>query len=136
MTTLSQEAVKQEEELIRQAASQLSDKERKLYFSLVKKQIKDPDTYAVLNWFFIAGLHHFYLGKWIAGAIDLTIFLVGAVFIFVGLEWVGVLMIVGISVFELYALFRSQIIVQDYNNQVMKEAIREVQHKGSMQELY
>jgi len=124
---LSRETVDQEEELIRQAVSQLSDNKRKNYFSIVKKQIKDPDTYAVLNWFFIAGLHHFYLNKWAQGVVGLTIFLAGVILIFAGMEWLGMLMILGISVIELYALFRSQIIVKNYNNQVMRNAIIVVQ---------
>jgi len=127
MTMLSQETVDQEEELIRQAASQLSDNKRKIYFSIVKKQIKDPDTYAVLNWFFIAGLHHFYLNNWVQGVVDLAIFLVGVILIFAGMEWFGILMILGISIIELYALFRSQIIVKNYNNQVMRNAITAVE---------
>ena len=126
MTMLSQETVDQEEELIRQDSGQLSDKERKIYFSIVKKQIKDPDTYAVLNWFFVTGLHHFYLNNWVKGGINLTVFLIGAVLIFAGLEWFGILMILSIFIIELYALFRSQIIVKNYNNQVMLQAIIEV----------
>jgi len=126
MKILSQEDVDQEEELIRRDASQLSDKERKTYFGLVKKHIKDPDTYAVLNWFFVAGLHHFYLNNWTRGSINLSVFLIGAILIFAGIEWFGVLMIVGIFSIELYALFRSQIIVKNYNNQVMRQAIKEV----------
>jgi len=124
---LSQETVDQEEELIRQAASQLSDNKRKIYFSIVKEQIKDPDTYAVLNWFFIAGLHHFYLNNWVQGVVDLVIFLVGVILIFAGMKWFGILMILGISIIELYALFRSQIIVKNYNNQVMRNAITAVE---------
>jgi len=127
MTMLSQETVNQEEELIRQAASKLPDNKRKIYFSIVKKQIKDPDTYAVLNWFFIAGLHHFYLNNWVQGVVDLVIFLVGVILIFAGMKWFGILMILGISIIELYALFRSQIIVKNYNNQVMRNAITAVE---------
>jgi len=123
---LSQEAVDQEEELIRQDVRQLSDNERKVYFSFVKKRIKDPDTYAVLNWFFVAGLHHFYLNNWMRGGINLTVFLIGAILIFAGIEWFGVFMILGIFSIELYALFRSQIIVKNHNNQVMRQAIKEV----------
>ena len=126
MKMLFQDDVDQEEELIRQEASQLSDKERKKYFSLVKQQIKDPDTYAVLNWFFVTGLHHFYLNNWVNGGINLMVFLIGAILILAGIELFGILMILAIFIIELYALFRSQIIVKNYNNQVMRQAIIEV----------
>ena len=126
MKMLFQDDVDQEEELIRLEASQLSDKERKKYFSLVKQRIKDPDTYAVLNWFFVTGLHHFYLNNWVNGGINLMVFLIGAILILAGIELFGILMILAIFIIELYALFRSQIIVKNYNNQVMRQAIIEV----------
>jgi len=126
MLKLSQETIDQEEELIRQSISQLSDNERKEYFHTVKSQIKDPDTYAVLNWFFMAGLHHFYLGYRLRGCVHLSIFIVGLALIFAGLESLGILIIVGISIVELYALFQSQLIVQNYNNQLMQKALDEL----------
>jgi len=126
MLKLSQETIDQQEELIRQSISQLSDNERKKYFHTVKLQIKDPDTYAVLNWFFMAGLHHFYLGYWLRGSVHLSVFIVGLALFFADLELLGVLIIMGISIIELSALFQSQLIVQNYNNQVMQKALDEL----------
>ena len=79
----------------------------------------------VLNWFFMAGLHHFYLESWVRGCIHLSIFVVGIVLIIIGLVWAGILIILSVSIVELYALFQSQLIVQNYNNQVMQKAIEE-----------
>jgi len=36
----------------------------------------------------------------------------------------GLGVIVGVSALEVYALFRSQLIVQDYNNQVMRVTLQ------------
>lgn len=129
---LSQELVEQEEESIREAINLLSDNERKNLFYIAKKDIKDPDTYAALNWFFVAGLHHFYLRRWIKGSIDLVVFLIGVVLIFLGQSWPGFFVIIAISIVELYALFRSQLIVQNYNNQVMKKAIEDIKKSSSV----
>lgn len=129
---LSQELVEQEEESIREAINLLSDNERKNLFYNAKKDIKDPDTYAALNWFFVAGLHHFYLRRWIKGSIDLVVFLIGVVLIFLGQSWPGFFVIIAISIVELYALFRSQLIVQNYNNQVMKKAIEDIKKSSSV----
>jgi len=126
MLNLSQETIEQQEELIRQSINQLSDSDRKAYFHLVKPRIKDPDTYATLNWFFLAGLHHFYLGFWLRGCIHLSLFALGIILVFIGLIWVGVLILLSISIIELYALFQSQLIVQNYNNQMMRNAINEI----------
>jgi hypothetical protein len=71
---LNQKNVDQEEEAIRIWIQTLSDNNRVLFYKKVKTKIKDPDTYAVLNLFFICGIHHFYLLKWLLGFIDLSIF--------------------------------------------------------------
>lgn len=120
------EAIQQEEERIRRLVRELPDEKRALFFKQAEKHLKDPDTYATLNFLFIAGLHHFYLGKWIRGSINLFIFLMGVVLLFTGLAFTGVLLLVVISVIELKALFKSQIVVQDYNNGVMEAIYREI----------
>lgn len=120
------EAILEEEERIRRLVRELPDEKRVLFFKQAEKHLKDPDTYAVLNYLFIAGLHHFYLGKWIRGSINLFIFLMGVVLLFTGLAFTGVLLLVIISAIELKALFKSQIVVQDYNNGVMEAIYREI----------
>lgn len=122
----TKEAIQEEEEHIRKLVRELPDDKRLLFFQQVEKNLKDPDTYATLNYLFIAGLHHFYLGKWIRGSINLFIFLMGVVLLFTGLAIIGVLLIIAISLVELKALFKSQIIIQDYNNNVMAAIYREV----------
>jgi|TARA_R100000750_G_scaffold13603_1_gene8697 TM2 domain-containing membrane protein YozV len=89
------------------------------------KRCNDPDTYAVLNWFIMAGLHHFYLGKTQRGVINLCVMLVGLVFL-PFLPIVGVIILVGIVIVELPQLFKSQQIVHAYNNNVMRELIHKV----------
>ena len=55
--TLRKEDVANREEAIRQRVGSLEPSLRKTYYQRVGKQIRDPDTYAVLNYFFLAGLH-------------------------------------------------------------------------------
>ncbi|MCL1484472.1 MAG: hypothetical protein MH208_08940 [Marinobacter sp.] len=59
---LKQEEVDAEEESLRKAARELSEEQRAEFYRQAGKVVKDPDTYAALNWFFIAGLHHFLSG--------------------------------------------------------------------------
>ncbi len=122
----TQEAIQEDEERIRKLVRELPDEKRLLFFKRTEKNLKDPDTYATLNYLFIAGLHHFYLGKWIRGSINLFIFLLGVVLLFTGLAVIGVLLLIVISLVELKALFRSQILIQEYNNDVMETIYREV----------
>ena len=69
--SLNAEAVSAESEAIRQRSQSLDPDNRKLYFQQYKRKIKDPHTYAVLNWFFLAGLHHMYLEKYTRGLLNL-----------------------------------------------------------------
>jgi TM2 domain-containing membrane protein YozV len=121
---LKQQDVDAEEERLRELARQLPEAQRKAFYHEVKRELRDPDTYAVLNWFFVAGLHHFYLGRWIRGVIDLGVFLLGVALIIVQLTWPGIALILLVTAWELWALFRSQIIVQDWNNAVYRRLLR------------
>ncbi|MBX3639159.1 MAG: TM2 domain-containing protein [Nitrosomonas sp.] len=123
---LSDSEVTEEEERIRELVRQLPDDKRFVFFQEAEKRLKDPDTYATLNYLFIAGLHHFYLGNWLRGVTNLAIFLIGIVMLFTSMRIVGILLILIVSVIELYALFKSQIIVQAYNNAVMKKIYQEI----------
>lgn len=117
--------VEREENRLRDAASALPDDARKRYYEQLRKRTKDPDTYATLNWFLVAGLHHFYLGKTLRGMINLIVFAVGVFLIFV-LPPIGIAIITVIFIVELWALFRSQIIVRDHNNRVSEATLQEV----------
>ncbi len=123
---LQQERVDEQEEALREKVRGLSEEQRKAYFKAFNKRLKDPDTYASLNYFFITGLHHFYLGKWLAGLFDLGVFVLGVVLIVVGLWPFGVGLIVLMSILELWALFRAQVIVQDYNNRQSEQILQEL----------
>lgn len=120
---LNQQDVNAEEERLHELANSLPDEQRKEFYREVKRQLCDPDTYAVLNWFFLAGLHHFYLGRWGRGFINLAVFLVGVALIIIQLTWFGIALIVLVSAWELWALFRAQIIVQDWNNQLYRRLL-------------
>ncbi|MFC3852271.1 hypothetical protein ACFOSD_01795 [Salinispirillum marinum] len=126
---LDQASVERDEAELSAAVSALSDPQRALFYAGVKPRLRDPDTYAALNWFFITGIHHFYLGRWVRGCIDLVGFLLGVVLILMG-EWaLGLLLILAISVIELWELFRSQIIIQLWNNQIYREELNKLAGK-------
>jgi TM2 domain-containing membrane protein YozV len=121
---LSQQDVDAREERLRALANRLPDAQRRAFYQAVRHELRDPDTYAVLNWFFVAGLHHFYLRRWARGALDLGVFVLGVVLIFTGAIWIGMALIAAVTVLELWALFRAQIIVQDWNNHVYAQSLK------------
>ena len=124
--TLKTKKVEQTEENLRTLVRQLSEADRKEFYQDFSNRIKDPDTYAVLNFFFVTGLHHFYLKKYARGSMNLFIFVFGISLLFSasteGLG-AGIFLILFIILIELPALFRSQIIVKDYNNRLTERIL-------------
>jgi hypothetical protein len=112
--TLRTESVKQKAEKLREVLRALDDPARVGYYQKYEKVVKDPDTYAVLNWFFLAGLHHFYLGKLSRGLMNLGLMLGGILLMTEAPGW-GLLLILAVVAIELPALFRSQVIVENNN---------------------
>ncbi|MGF1834369.1 hypothetical protein [Photobacterium sanguinicancri] len=119
----------QQEDALRVQIRQLTDVQRKQYYKLEAEQVKDPDTFAVLNWFFVAGLHHFYLGKFARGGVNLSLFLLSILILVIyPNHWAGYSIFVGILVIELPQLLSSQNIVHHHNNQIMAKCLADVRH--------
>jgi TM2 domain-containing membrane protein YozV len=123
---LNQAAVDQQEEALRLKVRQLEDAQRVAFYEQVKPRLRDPDTYAALNWFFISGIHHFYLGRWIWGIVDLLALATGVGLIAAGYMMVGFAVIIALSLVELWALFRAQLIVQNWNNGIYRAALQQI----------
>lgn len=121
---LKQNEVDLEEDRLRNLASKLPDESRKALFEELRGQLKDPDTYAVLNWFFPIGIHHLYLKRWLNAFVDIGVIAIGAVLLVLDFIWLGLILIAAISAWELWALFRSQIIVQDWNNRIYRSLLK------------
>ncbi|MGB6140564.1 MAG: TM2 domain-containing protein [Pseudoalteromonas rhizosphaerae] len=119
---MTSEQLNAQEEQLRSEVNALSPEQRKLFYQQEKRLVKDPDTYAVLNWFFAAGLHHFYLGRFQRGAVNLTLMLIGILTIYS----FGVFLIIVVLLIELPQLFKSQRIVHQYNNQVMADILKQL----------
>lgn len=120
---LREETVEAEEEQLKAEANALPAEARKAFYREVSRAVKDPDTYAALNWFFITGLHHFYLGRWGWGAFDLGLFALGVALIIGQAYLLGLGLILAVTVIEFWALFRSQIIVRDWNNRIYRRVL-------------
>lgn len=120
---LRKEEVAAEEERLRACATDLPDERRSRFYREVKDELRDPDTYAALNWLFLLGIHHFYLRRWGRAALSLGLMLMGVVLIVMGSIWPGISLIAAVVLFETWELFRSQVIVQDWNNAVFRRVL-------------
>lgn len=123
---MNADELKAEEERLRTAVRELSESQRKYYTSHRTKRLKDPDTYAALNWFFIIGLHHMYLGEWLEAAMVWVGMIVGFSLLIASDNQVAGLIVIGAVVaWETWALFTSQNIVRRYNLQISQALYHE-----------
>ena len=120
------EREQQREEGLRVRLRSLDDSQRKEVFRRFNRCLKDADSYAVLNYVFIAGLHHFYLGKWARGLVNIAIFWVAVGLMLAGSIVAGLIILLAITVFELRELFQSQVIVLAYNNDQLERLLDEL----------
>lgn len=85
---------------------------------------KEHDTYNKFKCFFILGLHHFYLEKWLRGTIDLILFAAGIGLLIFGTSVAfGINCILAILVIELPQLYTYSDPVHAYNNNLMKRLL-------------
>ena len=120
---LSRLDVERHQEELRGRINALEDPARKTYYERFKQELKDPDTYAVLNYFFLAGLHHMYLGKFLRGSLNFFILTLGLGLIIGGYVWAGSLLMAFILLMELMALFRAEVIVIQHNNELSEDIL-------------
>ena len=120
---LDERKVNAEEEALRQRVRDLPDPARAQFYAEVGARLRDPDTYAVLNFSLICGIHHLYLRRYALWLFELVLGVLGIVLLVTPWLPAGVALIAALFIAELYCLFRAQLIVQDYNNRVMREVL-------------
>lgn len=116
----------EQEEALRARVRALPDPLRARYHHNVLDKVKDPDTYAVLNFLLIAGLHHYYLKKWVRGSLNLIIFSAAIVLMSTQLWWQGGATLLFVLLIELPQLFRSQQIVREYNLKISERELEAI----------
>lgn len=110
----STEQLEENEELLRKQVNLLPEVQKKEFYNRQSKQLKDPDTYATLNWLFLGGFHHCYLGKYGLFALEITMLLVSVVGIVLG-HTSALLILMLLVIYELPQLFFSQKIARQHN---------------------
>ena len=108
------QTLEKNEELFREQLNALPKEQKKAFYELQSKKLKDPDTYAVLNWLFLGGIHHFYLKKYVLFAIELMLLTVSIIGFFLG-HASSIYIIILLCIYELPQLFFSQKIARQYN---------------------
>jgi len=120
----------QREEAVRERVNRLSEAGRERFYQEAHDRLKDPDTYAATNAVFFGGIHHFYLGRWQRGVLDVAL-LVGAMAAFFAGRWMlGTGLAVGLLLIELPYLFMAQRIVRQYNLAIQEEVLDRIEKGG------
>ncbi len=127
------EQLEKNEELLRKQVNSLTEAQKKEFYQIQSTKLKDPDTYATLNWFFIGGLHHCYLGHYALFAIELLMLVVSLVGFFLG-NPSSLFILLMVIIYELPQLFFSQKIARQYNYKLSCEIfnqVRKSKHQSS-----
>ncbi|CAE6965714.1 hypothetical protein ACOMICROBIO_NCLOACGD_05440 [Vibrio sp. B1ASS3] len=119
------EQLEKQEELLRSQVNSLPEHQKKEFYERQSKNLKDPDTYATLNWFFLGGFHHCYLGKYALFALELILLIVSIVGFVLG-HPSAFLILALLIIYELPQLFFSQKIARQHNYQLSCEIFNEV----------
>lgn len=119
------EQLEQNEELLRRQVNSLPESQKKEFYERQSKKLKDPDTYATLNWVFLGGFHHCYLGKYALFALELTMLIVSIIGLVLG-HPSAFLILALLVIYELPQLFFSQKIVRQYNYKLSCEIFNDV----------
>jgi hypothetical protein len=105
------------EDQLRNRIAELPAEQRRVFHGRMARRLKDPDNYAVLN--------YFYLRRWFRGAVNLAVFLAGMACLLTGQWRWGLGLLLLITLIELPALFCSQCIVLRYNNDLAESQLAE-----------
>ncbi|ASI94042.1 hypothetical protein [Vibrio rotiferianus] len=119
------EQLEKQEELLRSQVNSLPEHQKKEFYERQSKSLKDPDTYATLNWFFLGGFHHCYLGKYALFALELILLIVSIVGFVLG-HPSAFLILALLIIYELPQLFFSQKIARQHNYQLSCEIFNDV----------
>lgn len=119
--------LKTQEALLRDQVNGLTPSQKKRYFAEQTRQLKDPDTYAVLNWAFLGGFHHLYLRKYRLFIVECTLLVIAIIGLVMSQPYFA-LILVGLVLFELPQLFWAQKIARQYNYHVSRSIYEHVRH--------
>ena len=119
------EQLEKNEELLRNQINTLPEVQKKEFYSRQSKRLKDPDTYAALNWFFLGGFHHCYLGRYKLFVLELILLITMIIGFFEGHSSAFAILIF-LVIFELPQLFFSQKIARQHNYKLSCEIFNEL----------
>ena len=121
----SEKELNLEETDLREQVALLSDAQQREYARLEKAALKSPATYALLNWLFPLGVHHFYLRRWVRGVINLALSLASLYLMVVeDNRTAGGALLLAMAIIEIPQLLNYEHLVHAFNIRVMRQCLR------------
>lgn len=114
----------EKEEILRGKILELNEEDRLKFYSTQQEKIKDPDTYATLNYMFFLGLHHLYSGQYKTFLVEFTAIILSIILIYSEVDFLATLGasgIIAILIYQASQLFMSQRIVRHRNYEISIE---------------
>jgi len=127
----SEKALNLEEHELREQIRALPAPERQLYHELELNGLKDPNRYLRLNWLFPLGLHHFYLGRWERGVLNLCLTISALVLLSrAGMTLLGFMLLTAMIIIEIPQLLNARHLVHNRNNSIMAFCLKKVERSA------
>lgn len=123
----SEKELNLEESDLREQVALLPEEQQHQFRQMTSHLLKSPATYALLNWLFLLGVHHFYLHRWVRGTINLIVSAVGFYLIVAADGRItGGSLLLAVAIIEVPQLLNYEHLVHAFNNNVMRQCLRRV----------
>ena len=130
----SEKELNLEETELREQVSLLTPEQYQKYLQMEQSLRKHPGTYAALNWFFLLGLHHFYLRRWPRGIIDLLLSSIAVYVLFnTDSPAYGGALLLAVAIIEVPQLLNYEHLVHSHNNQMMRRCLRHLTQAAAVE---
>jgi len=121
---MNQEEKEALEDTYRIRINALDDSTKKKFYQAYETNLKDPDTFATLCYFFVVGLHYAYLKRYPSALIVMVLMATGIYTLTCNHESImGWFIVISILLLEISNLFQSQSIVAKYNLELMRSLL-------------
>lgn len=120
------------EEALRAQVNALPEAKKKAFYKAQTLELKDPDTYATLNYFLVGGFHHFYIGNMRTFAIEFGLLVMSILVLIFANDIafydlpLGLIFIIALSLYELPQLFFSQKIARLRNLKISQHILQRI----------
>ncbi|CAM3173431.1 hypothetical protein [Vibrio rarus] len=122
------EQLEQKEEQLRKQVKLLPESQKKEFYRSQSQQLKDPDTYATLNWFFLGGIHHCYLGKYALFILELVLLITSLIGLALSYS-IALIILALLIIYELPQLFFAQKIARQHNYKLSCKIFNEISRR-------